>query len=433
MLTRLDARGVADLEALLPSPDVGGHPVAAVRDILAEVRRGGDEAVRRLTKRFDGVDVAAARVQKAQLRASLDGIEPELRRALQVAADRIRRHHDRRRPVDAAAEDDGIVVEERFLPLERAGLYVPGGIAEYPSTVLMSAIPAQAAGVPDLVMCTPPRADGSVSPVVLAAAALVGIEEVHAIGGAQAIGAMAYGTESVRRVDAIAGPGNLFVTLAKREVSDVVKVPAAFAGPSEVVVIADDTADPDLAAIDIVVQAEHGPHGLAWLVTWSETVAAEVTERVRALTESSPRRAAIEATLRENGYVVLVEDAQQAITVANVVAPEHLELLVTDADALSREVRHAGAVFCGQWSPASLGDYAVGPSHVLPVARTARFGSVLGVEDFGKRMNVIRASEAGLRSLAPTVARLARAEGLPAHEASVTLRVTGGHAAGHRA
>ncbi len=433
MLRMLDARGAADLEALLPSPDLAGHPVEAVRDILAEVRRSGDEAVRRLTQRFDGVDVAAPRVPKAQLRASLDGIDPDLRRALQVAADRIRRHHDRRRPVDAADEDDGILVEERFLPLERAGLYVPGGIAEYPSTVLMSAIPAQAAGVSDLVMCTPPRADGSISPAVLAAAALVGIEEVHAIGGAQAIAAMAYGTESVRRVDAIAGPGNLFVTLAKREVADVVKVPAAFAGPSEVVVIADDSVDPELAAIDIVVQAEHGPHGLAWLVTWSETVAAEVSARVRVLTESSPRRAAIEATLRENGYLVLVENAQQAIAVANLVAPEHLELLVADADALSRDVRHAGAVFCGQWSPATLGDYAAGPSHVLPVSRTARFGSVLGVEDFGKRMNVIRASEAGLRSLAPTVARLARAEGLPAHEASVTLRVPSGRTGGHRA
>ncbi len=424
MLTMLDARGVQDLEVFLPSPDVAGHPVGAVRDILADVRQGGDEAVRRLTSRFDGVDVAVARVPKEDLGAALESLDRDLREALEVAAHRIRRCHERRRPLDRADEDDGILVEERFVPLERAGLYVPGGTAAYPSSVLMVAIPAQAAGVPDLVMCTPPRADGSVSPVVLAAAALVGIEEVHAIGGAQAIAAMAYGTESVRRVDAIAGPGNLFVTLAKRQVADVVRVPAAFAGPSEVVVIADDTVDPELAAIDIVVQAEHGPDGLAWLVTWSEPVAAEVADRVRALAESSPRRAAIEATLRENGYVVLVENAQQAVEVANVVAPEHLELLVADADALSRRVRNAGAVFCGRWSPASLGDYAAGPSHVLPVARTARFGGALGVEDFGKRMNVIRASEAGLRSLAPTVARLARAEGLYAHEASVTSRVS---------
>jgi len=424
MLRTLDARGVTDLESFLPSPELARHPVAAVRDIVAQVRRSGDAAVRLLTQRFDGADVAAARVPSGQLRASLDSIDPDLRRALEVAAARIRRCHERRRPVDHADEDEGILVEERFVPLERAGLYVPGGIAEYPSTVLMTAIPAQAAGVSDLVMCTPPRADGSVSPVVLAAAALVGIEEVHAIGGAQAIAAMAYGTESVRRVAAIAGPGNLFVTLAKREVSDVVKIPAAFAGPSEVVVIADDTIDPRLAAVDIVVQAEHGPHGLAWLITWSEAVAAEVAERVRAFTESSPRRAAIEATMRENAYLVLVENAHQAIAVANVVAPEHLELLVADADALSRDVRHAGAVFCGQWSPASLGDYAAGPSHVLPVCRTARFGSVLGVEDFGRRMHVIRASEAGLRNVTPTIARLARAEGLPAHEASVTLRMT---------
>lgn len=424
MLTMLDARGVQDLEVFLPSPDVAKHPVGAVRDILAEVRQGGDEAVRRLTRRFDGVDAAMARVPKADLGAALASLDRDLREALEVAAQRIRRCHERRRPLDRADEDDGVLVEERFVPLERAGLYVPGGTAAYPSTVLMVAIPAQAAGVADLVMCTPPSADGSVSPVVLAAAAVVGVEEVHAIGGAQAIAAMAYGTESVRRVDAIAGPGNLFVTLAKRQVADVVRVPAAFAGPSEVVVIADDTVDPELAAIDIVVQAEHGPDGLAWLVTWSEPVAAEVADRVRALAESSPRRAAIEATLRENGYVVLVENAQQAVEVANVVAPEHLELLVADADALSRRVRNAGAVFCGRWSPASLGDYAAGPSHVLPVARTARFGGALGVEDFGKRMNVIHASEAGLRSLAPTVARLARAEGLYAHEASVTSRVS---------
>jgi histidinol dehydrogenase len=233
---------------------------------------------------------------------------------------------------------------------------------------------------------------------------------------------MAYGTESVRRVNAIAGPGNLFVTLAKREVADVVKTPAAFAGPSEVVVIADETVDPELAAIDIVVQAEHGPHGLAWLVTWSETVAAEVSRRVGAFTDSSPRRSAIEPTLRDNGYAVLVENAQRAVEVANVVAPEHLELLVADAEGLAKDVRHAGAVFCGPWSPATLGDYAAGPSHVLPVARTARFASVLGVEDFGKRMHLIQASEAGFRRLAPTIAQLARAEGLHAHEASIRAR-----------
>ncbi len=423
MLKLLDARGVSDLEAFLPSVDVAAHPVDAVREILAEVRCGGDEVVRRLTHRFDGVEVWQSRVPREGLYAALDGLDAQLRSALEAAAVRIRRYHERQLPADTLHDDDGIVVGERFVPLERAGLYVPGGMAEYPSTVLMTALPAQAAGVSDLVMCTPPRADGSVSPVVLAAAALVGVEEVHSIGGAQAIAAMAYGTESVRRVDAIAGPGNLFVTLAKREVADVVKTPAAFAGPSEVVVIADDTVDPELAAIDIVVQAEHGPHGLAWLVTWSESVAAAVSKRVRTLTESSPRRTAIETTLLENGYAVLVENAQRAVEVANVVAPEHLELLVADAEELVRDVRHAGAVFCGPWSPASLGDYAAGPSHVLPVARTARFGSGLGVEDFGKRLHLVRASEAGFRRVAPTVARLAQAEGLYAHEASVTLRV----------
>ncbi len=290
MLRVIDARGVTDLGALLPRPDEAALPLHAVREILREVRRDGDAAVRALTARFDGVDIETARVPQSHLPAALDGLAPDLREALETAADRIRRFSRRQRPADVTHDEDGIRIQERFVPLDRAGLYVPGGKAAYPSTVLMTALPAQAAGVTDLVMCTPPGPDGSVPQVVLAAAALVGIREVHAIGGAQAIAAMAYGTESVRPVDAIAGPGNLFVTLAKREVSAVVKIPAAFAGPSEVVVVADDTVDPELAAIDLIVQAEHGPNGLAWLVTWSETVAEAVNRHVTTLSAASRDR-----------------------------------------------------------------------------------------------------------------------------------------------
>jgi histidinol dehydrogenase len=289
----------------------------------------------------------------------------------------------------------------------------------------MTALPARVAGVPEVVLCSPPGADGRVDAGILAAASLAGVDEVYRVGGAQAIAAMAYGTESIRAVDTIVGPGNIYVSVAKREVAGEVGVPSAFAGPSEVVVIADDTVPPSFAAIDIIVQAEHGPDGLAWLITWSDEVADRVTAEVTRMVEESPRRDEIESTLDDGGYAVLVEDAARAIEVSNAIAPEHLELLCADAEDLVPLVRHAGAVFLGAHAPASVGDYMAGPSHVLPTYGSARFAGALRVDDFVKQVHVISLDEAGLARLAPHVAALAEAEGLPAHAESVRIRWPG--------
>jgi histidinol dehydrogenase len=287
----------------------------------------------------------------------------------------------------------------------------------------MTAIPARVAGVDEVVVCVPPGPDGRVADVTLAAAAVAGVDVVHPVGGAQAIAALAFGTRSIRPVDVVVGPGNVYVALAKREVAGRVGVPSAFAGPSEVVVVADASAPADFAAIDMVVQAEHGPDGLAWLVTWDESVADAVEAGIAKITATSPRREDIEATLAAAGYVVLVDGVVQAIEVANRIAPEHLQLMVEDAQEVAARVRHAGAVFCGPWSPASLGDYVAGPSHVLPTAGTARFAGALTVADFTKDVHVITADRSAITTLGPHVVALAEAEGLDAHAESVRRRL----------
>jgi histidinol dehydrogenase len=427
MLTPLDLRGAGtDLRNRLPRPDAGGAgEVGAVRDILTAVRDKGDVAVREYTARFDGVDIDDLRVAPDACAGALARIAPELRAALEAAHDAIDSFHRTQRHVDSAYERDGIRIETRAVPVDRAGCYVPGGRAVYPSTVLMTAVPARVAGVSEVVLAVPPdRATGLPPDATLAAAAIAGVDEVYRIGGAQAIGALAYGTDTVRPVDVIVGPGNVYVALAKREVAGegLVGVPSAFAGPSEVVVVADATSPVDLVAIDIVVQAEHGPGGLAWLVTWDEGTLSAVTAEVDRLVAASSRRADLEATLGGGGFAVLVDGPEQAIAVANAIAPEHLELLCTDPAALVPLVRHAGAVFCGPWSPASLGDYIAGPSHVLPTFGSARFGQALTVADFTKHVHVVTATQAGVRGAAPHVIALATAEGLPAHADSVRLR-----------
>lgn len=426
MLNRLDLRGATgDLTTLLPRPEVAGdQPVEAVRSIVASVRADGDSAVRAFTERFDGVSIDTLRVPSDELRRALDAIAPELRGALEVARDNIEAYHRTQLSPEVVHRRDGIEVRDLHRPVDRAGLYVPGGRAAYPSTVLMTAVPARVAGVAELVLCVPPNRDGVVDDVVLAAACLAGVDEVFRIGGAQAIAAMAYGTESIRAVDVIVGPGNVHVALAKREVAGVVGIPSSFAGPSEVVVIADETTSVDFAAIDVIVQAEHGPNGLAWLVTWDESVADAVTEAVTALVEASPRRADIESTLAEGGYAVVCEGPEQAIQVANAIAPEHLELLCAEPESLLALVRHAGAVFCGPWSPASVGDYLAGPNHVLPTFGSARFSGALRVDDFVKHVHVVTLDEDGLRRVAPHVEVLAAAEGLAAHGDSVRMRTS---------
>ncbi|HZB70737.1 MAG TPA: histidinol dehydrogenase [Acidimicrobiales bacterium] len=425
MLQRLDLRGVrGDLAGVLPRPQVAGdEPVAAVRAILDEVRAGGDAAVRDCTERFDGVRLDDLRVPAADLDAALAAVPAPLRAALEAARDRIAAYHRATVPPEVVHHDGGIRVRELRRPVDRAGLYVPGGRASYPSTVLMTAVPARVAGVRELALCVPPDREGRVPPEVLAAAALAGVDEVWRVGGAQAVGAMAFGTESIRPVDVIVGPGNVYVSVAKREVAGQVGVPSAFAGPSEVVVVADATAPVQAAAVDVVVQAEHGPAGLAWLVTWDEAVADAVSAAVAELVAASPRRAEIESTLTDGGYAVVCDGPEQALAVANAIAPEHLELITADPESLLPLVQAAGAVFCGPWAPASVGDYVAGPSHVLPTFGSARFSSALRVDDFVKHIHVVDLDRDALAAVGPHVTALAEAEGLAAHALSVRLRV----------
>ena len=426
MLARLDLRGYGtDIGDRLPRPDLGGAaPVEAVREILAEVKKRGDAALREYTERFDGVTVDQLSIGPAALDEALAATPAELRAALEEARAAILAYHQAQLQDDATHERDGITIRELARPVDRAGVYVPGGRAPLLSTVLMTAIPARVAGVREIVLCSPPGPDGHVPAGILAAAALAGVDEVHPVGGAQAIAALAYGTESIRAVDVIVGPGNVYVATAKREVGaeGAVGLPAAFAGPSEVVVVADETTPPDYAAIDLVVQAEHGPDGLAWLITWSESVADAVSGAVSRLVAESPRRADLEATLDGGGYAVLVDGPEQAAAVFNAIAPEHLELMNSDPESLVPLVQNAGAVFCGVDAPASVGDYVAGPSHVLPTFGTARFSSALRVEDFLKWIHVVSLDEGALARVAPHVAALAEAEGLPAHAESVRLR-----------
>lgn len=424
MLTRLDLRGRAnDLHEHLPRPGVATEPpVAQVAAIVAEVRAGGDAALRRLTERFDGVAVDELRVPKNEIDAALAAIPAPLRDALEVAHANVLAFHAHQMREDGRYQREGVVVRELRRPVDRAGLYVPGGVAPLLSTVLMTAVPARVAGVSHVALCSPPGPDGTVAPGILAAAALAGVDEVYRVGGAQAIAALAYGTESIPPVDVVVGPGNVYVSEAKRQVSGVVGVPSSFAGPSEVVVVADETAIVEYAAIDLIVQVEHGPDSVAWLVTWREETADAVAEMVAKLASGSSRREIVEANLAANSYVALVDGPEHALQVVNTIAPEHLELMTADPEALVPLVRHAGAVFTGSHAPASVGDYVAGPSHVLPTYGSARFAGALGVHDFLKAVHVVSLDEASLARLAPHVAALAEAEGLEAHAQSVRLR-----------
>jgi histidinol dehydrogenase len=428
-LRRLDLRGFTgnrrELAETLPRPPVDDdRSTGEVAAIIAEVRADGDDALRRLTRRFDGVDLDELRVPEEEIQAALGRIPVELQDALDIAHDRILAYHAHE-SADTPSGDfelGGIGVRHLLRPVARAGCYAPGGRARYPSTVLMCAVPAQVAGVKEIVLCVPPAPDGRIDDATLAAAAVAGVKEVYRVGGAQAIAAMAFGTESIGAVDVIVGPGNRYVAEAKRQVSGVVGVASAFAGPSEVVVIAGPETPPELAAIDLVVQAEHGPDGLAWLVTWSEEVVDQVVAHVERMVAESPRRSDLEATLESGGYAVLVDGSTQAMAVANIVAPEHLEILTDDAEALLPLVMSAGAVFVGPTSPASIGDYLAGPNHVLPTNRTARFASALRVDDFRRHLHAVTVSEKALETLGPHVVTLAETEGLTAHAESVRLR-----------
>jgi histidinol dehydrogenase len=423
LLRRIDVRGLeGDLRSTLARPQAEGADVAvAAREIVDAVRQRGDAALRAYTEQFDGCRLEDFSVGRAECEAALGRIQPDLRAALEFARDQILAWHEAQRDKEARHERAGIHVRELVVPVDRAGCYVPGGRAPLASSLLMTAIPARVAGVPEVVVCSPPRRDGSVDDTVLAAAALADVDEMYRIGGAQAIAALAYGTESIRAVDVVVGPGNAYVASAKREVAPVVGIDG-FAGPSEVAIVADASVDAKLVAADLVAQAEHGPGGAVTVITWVPEIADDVDRAVDLLLATTVRRDDAVATLESGGRVVLVDDSARAMDAANAIAPEHLELMCEDAVLLVPLVRHAGAVFVGVDAPAVIGDYVAGVNHVLPTAGTARFASALRVANFQKHVHVVSLDAVTLRTVAPFVRVLAESEGLHAHADAVRLR-----------
>ena len=391
--------------------------------IVEDVRERGDEAVREYTQRFDGPDLDVLRVTSAEIETAVASVSDEFKDALAAAASSIEEFHERQLPQSwFDAREGGVFVGQKVTPLRRVGIYVPGGRACYPSSVLMNAIPAVVAGVDEIAMVVPPAADGSVNPYVLAAAAEVGVSEIYKVGGAQAIAALAFGTASIPRVDKITGPGNAYVVAAKKLVVGDVGIDM-LAGPSEICVLADETAEPAFVAIDLMAQAEHDPNARAYLVTCDPTLPDEVEEALDVLLAEAPRADIIRRSLTDNGLVVVVEDESAAVDVANAIAPEHLEIMMAEPFELLGHVRNAGAIFLGPWTPESVGDYVAGPNHVLPTGGTARFSGPLSVEDFVKKSSVISYSRSALEADAATVIALASAEGLDAHADAVALRL----------
>lgn len=397
---------------------------ATVAAIIADVRQRGDAAVIELTRRFDRLDLTPDTMAFSadEIAAQVARVSAEDRAALQVAADRIRAYHERQLPADASWTDAaGATLGWRWTPVSAAGLYVPGGQASYPSSVLMNAIPARVAGVGRLVICAPtPR--GVVNPLVLLAAQLAGVETIYRIGGAQAIAALAYGTQTIAPVDKITGPGNAFVAAAKRRVFGRVGIDM-IAGPSEILVIADADNDPDWIALDLLSQAEHDESAQSILITTDVAFGRAVTAAVARRLESLERRTIAAASWAANGAVITVRDLAEAAALSNRIAPEHLELCVADPEGLAEACIHAGAIFLGAWTPEAIGDYVGGPNHVLPTARSARFSSGLSVMDFVKRTTLARMTPGALAAIGPAAERLAISESLQAHGLSVRARL----------
>ena len=431
MIRRLVVPPFDALEQHLPRP-VGSDRAAReqVASILDAVRSRGDAAVREYTREFDALDLSPAEWELGadQWQIAVDRIEPGLRVALLAAVDRVRHYHEHQRDQGfTLSEPDGTVLGMKVTPLDRVGLYVPGGKASYPSSVIMNAVPAVVAGVQEIIAVVPP---GGITDGVLAACALSGVTRVFRIGGAQAIGALAYGTATVPRVDKIVGPGNRWVAEAKRQVVGQVGIDMV-AGPTELLVLADGTAAAERVAADLIAQAEHDEDACAWCVTTDAALADQLPGELERALAGAPRAAIARAALERNGLVVLVPSMREAIDVANLRAPEHLEIVAQGAERVARSIRHAGAIFLGDETPEPVGDYLAGPSHVLPTAGTARYASPLGVYDFVKRTSVIRYSAARLAADAPHIIALAEAEGLVGHAQAVRLR-TGRGAEGQR-
>ena len=424
MLSRLSLCGFSgDLQTAVASSVADDPSVQlAVQKIINDVRERGDEALLDYTERFDGCRPDDLRVSTDDLQVALDEQSSETRTALKYARDEITAYHQEQLFLPKTSIRSGVQIQEKVVPVARAGLYVPGGRAQYPSTVLMTAIPALVAGVDEIVLCVPPDRSGLVPSATLAAAALLGLTEVYRVGGAQAIAAFAFGTKSIRAVDVIVGPGNQYVAAAKREVAGLVGM-ESIAGPSEVVIVADASVPANFIAADLIAQAEHGPGGTAVLITWDSAVADAVDQEIESRLVDAPRREDILATLATGGRSIMVDNPEQAMKVVNAIAPEHLEILTVNPDDLVPLVRNAGAVFCGPWSPAAVGDYVAGVNHVLPTARSARFASALRVNDFQKYIHVVSLDEKALRRVAPYISALTAVEGLEEHGRSVNIRL----------
>lgn len=394
----------------------------AATDIIAEVRTKGDAALRDYTLRFDGVDLQDFRVSQAAIDEALTNVDPQVAKALDHAARQIRDFHERQKQQGwFALREDGALVGAKVEPLDSVGIYVPGGRALYPSSVLMNAIPASVAGVKRIVCVTPPTKDGSLDPAILEACRIAGVTEIYSAGGAQAIAALAYGTESIKAVDKITGPGNAFVAAAKKLVSGDVGIDM-IAGPSEVCVVADETALPEMVAIDLMAQAEHDPLASCYLVTFSTAYADAVEKAIDAHMVNSARAEITTTSLRDKGIIIVCPTMDAALETVNVIAPEHLELHLPHAMELLGSIRHAGAIFMGEWTPEAVGDYVAGPNHTLPTGGTARFSSPLSVDEFIKKSSVIQYSPQALLNDAEAIITIADHEGLWAHAQSVRLR-----------
>ena len=393
-----------------------------VGEIIAAVRREGDAALRRYAERFDGSAPERLEVSPGELNRASDSLDPELRAILEEAGENIRAYHRHQvRNSFVISERDGVVLGQKVVPLDRVGLYIPGGTASYPSTVLMNAIPAKLAGCPQLVMVSPPSRDGDIAPVILAAAKIAGVDRVFRTGGAQAVAALAYGTESIPRVDKIVGPGNAYVAEAKRQVFGQVAIDM-IAGPSEILIIADGGSDPAQVSADLLSQAEHDKNASAVLITDSLALARAVRAEVERQLAALPREEIARASIENNGRIIVTENLLQGIEAANALAPEHLELCVDNPFDYLDKVRHAGSIFLGRSCPEALGDYFAGPNHTLPTGGAARFSSPLSVDDFVKKSQFTYYTPAALEKVAGKIARFAREEGLEGHARSVESR-----------
>jgi histidinol dehydrogenase len=429
MLTLVDLRGyTGDPLAKLPRATVATTDAReTVRAIVDDVRARGDTALIEIEQRYGRKEIGLLRIPRHRVKAAVESLDLALVDAIREAAGRIRAYHERQRAEERApwwriGAPGSAEVGEETVPLARVGCYVPGGRAAYPSTVLMTAIPAKLAGVGEVCVSVPPSPEGRVHPATLAACHIAGVEEVYAVGGAQAVAALAYGTETVRRVDKIVGPGSIWVTLAKHEVAMDVGVDS-FAGPTEVAIIADDEAPASFIAADLVAQAEHDPLATALLITTSELLVTSVNVEIEKQVAEISRREDVEESLRSWGRAVLVSSVEHAVAVANAFAPEHLELALADAEKWVPRVRNAGAVFVGVWSPVALGDYVAGTNHVLPTGGTARFASPLRISDFIKSTAIVRFDRTGVEAFAPAAIQIAELEGLDAHANALRIRL----------